>query len=71
MRMINASERNYHLGKYKILGILCLIVGSLALVSGIAAAFTIGTVAVPIMIFASIFVNSVGVMLVRYKGDNR
>ena len=47
---------------------ICLIVlvaGICMLLTGIVLAFTVGTIAVPILVSASIMVNSAGITLLR------
>ena len=49
------------------IGLIVLVVGVLMLASGLICAITVGTIAVPILLSASIVVNTVAIMLLRYK----
>ena len=49
------------------IGTLVLVIGIVMLVTGIVFAFTVGTVAVPILVSLSILVNSAGITLMRWR----
>ena len=53
--------------KKKKTAVVLLVSGCAALVLGLVAGFTVGTALVPVLIFVSILLNSVGIMLIRAK----
>ena len=48
-----------------------VIAGAVMLISAIVMGFTLGTIAVPVTFLSSVLVNSIGVMLIRHKGDKQ
>ena len=55
------KSRNKKTGK------LLIIFGVLTLIAGILVMFAVGTFAVPVLVFLSVLLNSLGIMLVRKK----
>ena len=51
------------------IGAVLLAAGILMLVTELVLTITVGTVAVPILIFSSILVNSVGITMLRHRKD--
>lgn len=55
-------ERTIH-----IVGWIVLVLGVLMLAGGLICSLTVGTVAVQVLLFSSIFVNTIGITLLRWR----